>query len=107
MKENKYALGLKHSEKLMSEKNLYKSFTEIHKNKLSLAHKGNTNFYLKFNLYNYNNNLLQEFSSIKKLAYYLNISTIGRYIKSGKLLDNKYFIKINNPFNYIYKIYIK
>ena len=51
-KGKKYALGLKHSEELMSEK--YKSFT--HKNKL--AHKGNTNSSLKINLYDHNNNLL-------------------------------------------------
>jgi group I intron endonuclease len=46
-------------------------------------------------LYDINNNLIKLFINQVELANYLNInkSTISRYLKSGKLLLNKYYIK--------------
>ena len=46
-------------------------------------------------LYDINNNLIKLFINQVELANYLNInkSSISRYLKSGKLLLNKYYIK--------------
>jgi predicted transcriptional regulator len=54
----------------------------------------------KFNLglFDIDNNLIKTFINQLELAKYLNLSkaSISRYLKSGKLLLNKYFIrKIN------------
>lgn len=47
-------------------------------------------------LYDINFNLLMLFNNNVELAKYLSISksTVGRYIKSGKLFNNKYYIKM-------------
>jgi group I intron endonuclease len=46
-------------------------------------------------LYSTDNVLIQTFLNQVELAYYLklNKSTIGRYLKSGKILLNKYYIR--------------
>ena len=63
------------------------------KQKMSLA---KSKFYL--GLFDIDNNLIKTFINQLELAKYLNLSkmTISRYLKSGKLLLNKFFIrKIN------------
>jgi hypothetical protein len=55
-------------------------------------------------LYSLNNNLLKTFNNNVELATYLKISltpprgatTIGRYIKSGKMYNKMYYFKIND-----------
>lgn len=49
-------------------------------------------------LYDTQNKLIQTFPNQVELSNFLNLSksTIGRYLKSGKLILNKYFIKIIN-----------
>jgi len=46
-------------------------------------------------IYDLNLNLVEKFNNNVELAKYLNISkvTVGRYIASGKVYDNKYYIK--------------
>ena len=49
-------------------------------------------------LYSLNNNLLKTFNNNVELATYLKISktTVGRYIKSGKMYNKMYYFKIND-----------
>jgi group I intron endonuclease len=49
-------------------------------------------------LYDTNNNLIKTFPNQVELSNFLKLSksTIGRYLKSGKLILNKYYIKIFN-----------
>lgn len=49
-------------------------------------------------LYDTNNNLIKTFINQVELSNFLNLnkSTIGRYLKSGKLILNKYYIKFIN-----------
>ena len=49
-------------------------------------------------LYDTNNNLIKTFPNQVELSNFLKLSksTIGRYLKSGKLILNKYYIKIIN-----------
>jgi group I intron endonuclease len=49
-------------------------------------------------LYDINNNLVKEFNNNVELANFLKIhkTTIGRYIKSGKIWNNQYYFKILN-----------
>jgi len=49
-------------------------------------------------LYNTNNNLIKTFINQVELSNFLNLhkSTISRYLKSGKLILNKYYIKLIN-----------
>jgi group I intron endonuclease len=63
------------------------------KQKISLAKSK-----INLGLFDIDNNLIKIFINQIELAKYLNLSkmTISRYLKSGKLLLNKYFIrKIN------------
>jgi uncharacterized membrane protein len=63
------------------------------KKKMSLAKSK-----INLGLFDTDNNLIKTFINQIELAKYLNLSkvTISRYLKSGKLLLNKYFIrKIN------------
>lgn len=48
-------------------------------------------------LYDTNNNLIKTYTNQVELSNFLNLnkSTIGRYLKSGKLILNKYYIKID------------
>ena len=50
---------------------------------------------LSIGLYDLDNNLIKTFINQIELAKYLNLnkSTINRYLKSGKLLLNKYSIR--------------
>ncbi len=53
---------------------------------------------ISLGLFDINNNLIQIFNNQVELGKFLNISknTVGRHLKSGKILLNKYFIyKIN------------
>jgi len=49
-------------------------------------------------LYDVDNNLLKTFNNNVELATYLKISktTVGRYIKSGKLYNKVYYFKTND-----------
>lgn len=49
-------------------------------------------------LYDTNNNLIKTFPNQVELSNFLKLSksTIGRYLKSGKLILSKYFIRIIN-----------
>ena len=49
-------------------------------------------------LYDTNNNLIKTFTNQVELSNFLNLnkSTISRYLKSGKLILNKYYIKLIN-----------
>ena len=49
-------------------------------------------------LYDTNNNLIKTFINQVELSNFLSLnkSTIGRYLKSGKLILNKYYIKFIN-----------
>ena len=49
-------------------------------------------------LYDTNNNLIKTFINQVELSNFLNLnkSTIGRYLKSEKLILNKYYIKFIN-----------
>lgn len=71
MKNNKYALGNKDSEKLLSEKNLYRSFSNIHKFKLSQSNLNNKNSSIKTIFYDFSFNQIK---ILKKIASYLNVS---------------------------------
>ena len=70
-----------------------KKHTNVTKQKMSLAKSK-----INLGLYDIDNNLIKTFINQVELAKFLNLhkSTIGRYLKSGKLLLNKYLIrKIN------------
>lgn len=91
-KHNKFALA-KISKPGILNPMYGKKHTLEAKQKMSLAKS-------KFNLglFDIDNNLIKTFINQLELAKYLNLSkmTISRYLKSGKLLLNKYFIrKIN------------
>ena len=101
-KSNHPMFGKKHSESVLSliskPGKLNPMFGKTHsietKLKMSLSKSK-----VPVGLYDTNNNLIKTFSNQVELSYFLKLSksTIGRYLKSGKLILNKYFIRtINN-----------
>ena len=69
----------------------------MEKNTLFLLNKKMSLAKSKFNLglYDIDNNLIKNFINQLELAKYLNLhkSTIGKYLKSGNQLLDKYFIR--------------
>lgn len=67
-----------------------KKHTNVTKQKMSLVKSK-----INLGLYDLDNNLIKTFINQVELAKYLNLhkSTISRYLKSGNLLLNKYFIR--------------
>ena len=55
-------------------------------------------FFFWLGIYDLDNNLIEKFNNNADLARHLNISrtTVGRYIKTGKVFKKLYYFKINN-----------
>ena len=100
-KSNQPMFGKKHSESVLSliskPGKLNPMFGKTHsietKLKMSLSKSK-----VSVGLYDTNNNLIKTFPNQVELSNFLKLSksTIGRYLKSGKLILNKYFIRIIN-----------
>jgi group I intron endonuclease len=67
-----------------------KKYTNMTKQKMSLIKSK-----IKLGLYDLDNNLIKTFINQIELTKYLNLhkSTISRYLKSGNILLDKYFIR--------------
>lgn len=108
---NTNALGLVHTDKSknqMSESHMNREFTDEHKANLSKSNIGNTNSSKAVILLDKDKKVVKTFNSRKECELYLNTnhSTLNRYIKSGSLYNNTYYIVSQIAVkNYTYSLY--